>query len=116
MYLDNIYFGPVSEVIEFEITGSGYNMTTIAHSRKVRNTILYHTNNNGEVCYMDVVTKEIYPCSPFGLKEGEYFINTKYKLTKFSEVVDKLNEQTNKPIKIGINPSRGKILRLLKKL
>lgn len=115
MYIENIYFGPVSKVTSFEYIGPTWDITITAHSQKYENAFLYHTSKNDKECYMNIITKEIYPCSPFEVKEGECFVNKKHKLISFSEVLSKLHEQKIQTPNIGINPSRGKVLKLLKK-
>lgn len=114
MYVTDIYFGPVSKVTYFEYVGPTWDITKIAHSKKDRNTFLYHTGKNGKECYMDIITKEIYPCDPFDIKEGECFINSKHELVPFAEVLSILHSQNIPTVNIGKNPTRGKVLKLLK--
>ena len=111
MQLSRIYYGTISVITNIDACNLSNTTKFIYDKKRIRETYLYYKEESNE--FIEIVSDRKYTFNYLNLNVGDFFIDLRYGLIPFSKLIELENENNDKNIKISLNPTKRKVLKII---
>ena len=113
MQLSNIYIGTISVITNVDTCNISGETRQFYDKKKIRESYLYYKCDSKE--FIEIESGRKFSINYLNLNVGNFFIDLDYGLKSFSKFIEE-NENIDKNIKISSNPTKRKVLRIIKSM